>query len=126
MSETEFPNEKFTFKKDRYSKARGGASKFLFVACGACTTPLFIYQKDGPGALIRYYADRIVWPPDLIDYSPDTAKIGEIGALACGSCDNLIAVPMIYKPENRLAFRAITGAAHNFRSAARAAARLEE
>lgn len=124
----EFPNEKFRPKKDRYSKARGGPTKFLYIACGNCEEPAIVYQKDGPGRLLRCYADRIVWPPETVkvqtEISPDTVK--QAGALACSSCEKLLATPMVYEPENRPAYRLLPGAIHAYRSAEQAQARATE
>ena len=73
-----------------------------------------LYQKDGSGNLIRMYHDRIFEPNslskllcDLSDRSP---------ALKCPNCKTLLGVPMVYKPENRLAFRLIRGAVYKVKS----------
>lgn len=124
----EFPDDKFKPKKDSYAKARGGPSKFLYIACGKCEEPVMVYQKDGPGKLIRCYSDRIMWPPALVEdqatVTPATVK--EAGSLACSSCDNIIANPMLYEPENRPAFRVVPGSLHAYRSADQAQARAQE
>ncbi len=124
----EFPTEKFKLKKDRYSKARGGPSKFLYISCGNCEEPTMVYQKDGPGRLLRCYTDRIVWPPELIDKQTDVAPdtIKQAGALACLSCENMIATPMVYEPESRPAYRIIPGSIHAYRSVEQAQARSIE
>ncbi|MCC7004961.1 hypothetical protein IT397_03535 [Candidatus Nomurabacteria bacterium] len=124
----EFPNEKFKLRKDRYAKARGGSSKFLYIACGECEEPAMVYQKDGSGRLLRYYSDRIIWPPDLVEKQDDitTETIKQAGALACSSCDNLLATPMVYEPENRPAYRAVPGSVHAYRSAEQAQARTQD
>ncbi len=115
----EFPQEKFKPTKDRYSKARGGPSKFLYIACSNCDEPSMVYQKDGSGRLLRCYADRIVWPPELAEeqreITADTVK--QAGALACGTCETVLATPMVYKQEDRAAYRVIPGAIQTFRSA---------
>lgn len=71
-----------------------------------------VYQKDGPGRLLRMYADRIVWPPQLVERQqairPDTIK--KAGALACSNCEEMLGLPMIYASENRPAYRVIPGA----------------
>lgn len=121
----EFPSKKFKLTKDRYSKARGGPAKFLYISCGNCEEPAMIYQKDGPGRLLRCYTDRIVWPPELVEaqseISADTIK--QAGALACSSCENTLATPMVYESENRPAYRIIPGSIHAYRSAEQAQTR---
>ena len=73
-----------------------------------------VYQKDGPGKLIRCYADRIVWPVDLVKRQAQVtaASINEAVGLACASCGNVIGSPMIYEPEHRPAYRLIPGSMH--------------
>lgn len=124
----EFPRDKFKPTKDRYSKARGGPSKFLYIACGNCEEPAIVYQKDGSGRLLRCYTDRIVWPPEVIDtYAVTNADtIKKAGALACNSCDTVMGIPMVYEPENRPALRLIPGTTHAYRSAEQAQARSTE
>lgn len=124
----EFPTDMFKLKKDRYAKSRGGPSKYLYIACGNCEEPAMVYQKDGQGRLLRCYADRIVWPPELVDAQAElTAEtIKQAGVLACASCESVLATPMVYEPENRPAFRIIPGAIHAYRSAEQAQARLSE
>ncbi|MEO6109822.1 MAG: hypothetical protein ABIP50_02335 [Candidatus Saccharimonadales bacterium] len=123
----EFPEEKFKLAKDRYAKTRGGSSKFLYIACAECDEPAMIYQKDGPGRLLRYYADRIVWPPELvkaqIEVSVDSIK--KFGGLACHNCQNSLGTPMVYESESRPAYRAVPGSVHAYRSPAQALARSE-
>lgn len=124
----DFPAEKFKPKKDRYAKSRGGPSKFLYIACGECQNSVMVYQKDGPGRLLRWYADRIVWPPELVeeraDLTADTVR--QAGSLACMACANVLANPMVYEPENRAAYRIIPGSIHAYRSAEQANIRAQE
>jgi ribosomal protein S27E len=124
----DFPQEKFKPKKDRYAKSRGGPSKFLYISCGNCESPTMVYQKDGPGRLLRWYADRIAWPPELVEERADlTAEtVRQAGSLACTACANVLANPMVYEPENRAAYRIIPGAVHAYRSAGQAHARAQE
>lgn len=124
----EFPREKFKSKKDRYAKTRGGPSKFLYIACGNCEEPAMVYQKDGPGRLLRCYADRIVWPPGLVEERAEltAATVKEAGSLACAACANVIANPMVYEPESRAAYRIIPGSIHAYRSPEQAEARSQE
>ena len=85
-------------KSDKYKKARGGNSRVLKIFCSSCKTHILNYQKDGIGTLKRMYFDRIVGQ-----------KIIENKKLSCPNCKKLIAVPMIYKKENRPAFRLLVG-----------------
>lgn len=96
---------KFTAKKDKYSKARGGSSKFLILSCANCRREGFIYQKDGPGRLVRLYVDRFVAPQEFVEKLNNITTKSEMSGLKCPYCDELLAVPMIYEKENRLAYR---------------------
>lgn len=101
--------KKYDFKKDKYSKVRGGNSRFLDIFCSACNSHVALYQKDGPGALLRTYLDRIFAPTELSDLQyKNEAKKG-LPNLQCTKCQALIGVPMVYEPENRLAFRMVHG-----------------
>lgn len=88
------------FKKDRYSKARGGYSRFLNIYCSYCKKFLLLYQKDGPGILKRLYMDRIFSPPELTDLQKKNYKED----LICIYCKNIIGFPTIYEKENRKSF----------------------
>ena len=112
----EFPTEKFKLKKDSYVKARNGNSKLLYISCTKCNEPLMIYQKDGKGGLLRCYIDRMVWKA-----SNQAEK--QASNLTCLSCKNIIAIHMIYEPENRPAYRLIPGTIHTYRSIERAKVR---
>lgn len=92
--------KKLKLKRDGYMSARGGTSAFLNIYCARCRRWLLLYQKDGPGTLFRLYLDRIHAPEDL----------KKTKGLTCGHCNTSIGVPMVYKPENRQAFRLIPGA----------------
>lgn len=48
-----------TLVNDSYRTARGGESALLLVLCRQCAQHLFLYQKDGPGPLLRCYVNRI-------------------------------------------------------------------
>ncbi len=106
-----FPEKQPGMKKDRYSRARDGASRILQLTCSVCEAPFALYQKDGPGRLLRLYADRIYWPEELVERLADidADNVKEIGVLACGECDEALASPMVYKSENRPAFRVQPG-----------------
>ncbi|HBB49666.1 TPA: hypothetical protein DEQ22_03340 [Candidatus Nomurabacteria bacterium] len=85
----------FKFFKDGYRKVRGGYSRFLNVYCASCKAHLFLYQKDGPGALKRTYLDRILAP-----------KIKKTkNELVCEKCKKVIGTFFIYKKESRPAVR---------------------
>lgn len=99
---------KHKFKKDRYAKARGGSSEFLDIYCSSCKIHIALYQKDGPGSLLRMYLDRIFEPEDLAELQESNGKAA-VPNLRCSSCRTLVAVPMIYKLENRPALRLIKG-----------------
>lgn len=85
-------------KKDKYRKSRGGTSQIYKLYCSKCGDYLLTYQKDGIGALLRLYVDRII-----------TSNAGVSSNLICGSCTNLVGVPMVYKPEDREAYRLVRG-----------------
>ena len=83
---------------DKYRKSRGGRSKKLTLACEKCERVIFDYQKDGPGLLKRLYFDRI-----------DNPKFIGSKELSCPKCKTLLGVKIIYKKENRLAYRLFAG-----------------
>ena len=85
---------KKVFKNDKYKKARGGYSRLLDVSCQKCYEHICQYQKDGPGNLRRMYSDRIIEPKVSISKKD----------LSC-SKGHLLGVKIIYKKENRPAFR---------------------
>lgn len=101
--------DQYSFKKDRYAKVRGGNSHFINIYCSKCNSYILLYQKDGLGALIRLYLDRIFEPPVLAKLQYECNDKKEIPNLTCPKCANLLAIPMVYKPENRLAFSLIRG-----------------
>lgn len=103
------PEKHTLLKKGRYSKARGGNSRFLDIFCSACNSHIALYQKDGPGALLRMYLDRIFAPSTLtaLRHQGDDKK--DVPNLQCPKCHVLIGIPMVYRSENRLAFRLIRG-----------------
>lgn len=99
-----------SFKNDRYVKARGGNSHFLDIYCSSCNNYLLLYQKDGKGSLLRLYLDRIFEPPTLRKLQFECKSKNDIPNLKCSNCQKVIAISMVYKPENRLAFSLIRGA----------------
>lgn len=92
------PNNKvYKIKNDSFKQSRG-RSQMLNISCSKCATQTLIYQKDGPGPLLRCYLDRIAWPENLPALSP----------VICKNCNTVIGIPMVYEKENRLAFRMIS------------------
>lgn len=101
---------KYEFKRDRYSRARGGNSQWLNLGCANCGHCFALYQKDGPGALLRIYLDRIFAPEGLAQLQNMAHGRADLLNLSCEKCGSIIGVPMIYDLENRLAFRMNRGA----------------
>lgn len=96
-------------KKDRYSKERGGNSRFLDIFCSVCNSHVALYQKDGPGALLRMYLDRIFAPVALSTLQNQGGGKKDLPNLRCPKCSALIGTPMVYELESRLAFRLVRG-----------------
>ena len=88
----------FVFKKDKYSLKRGNYSRLLELRCRVCNDIILIYQKDGKGALLRIYLDRIV-----------SLKLPKRKMLICQKCKEVIGVLMKYKKENRNSYRLFQG-----------------
>lgn len=103
------PIDELRMVKDSYRSARGGSSMIFEIDCAKCDDPALLYQKDGPGQLLRCYTDRILWPPEVAVSAKEASSTKELGSLACQNCGNTIGGAMIYKPEQRLAFRLIKG-----------------
>ncbi len=100
--------KKQVFTSDKYKKARGGYSRLLKISCVKCATELCYYQKDGPGLLKRMYLDRIHGSRLYSGLQKKSLK--QIPSLVCRGCKELLGIPMIYKKENRFAFRLFVGA----------------
>lgn len=105
--------QKHRLKSDAYRKARGGSAQFLNLFCAKCHTHLALYQKDGPGRLLRLYYDRIFEPASFVAEASEAIRVG--GAkrwpkLVCPECDELIGSPMVYERENRPALLLQLGA----------------
>jgi len=96
------------FKSDKYRKTRSGYSRFLNVLCEHCGTKILVYQKDGPGPLKRLYLDRIFAPENLTNFQKLSIK--RVPNLVCPKCKNVLAIPYIYKKEQRRAYRLFVGA----------------
>lgn len=99
---------KYKIKKDKYYRARGGTAQFLELSCGKCGNYIALYQKDGPGNLLRLYVDRIIESDFGIKLQSFVNK-SDLPVFKCSKCDNIVGVPMIYEQEKRLAFRLIRG-----------------
>jgi hypothetical protein len=85
---------KILFKNDKYKKVRGGYSRLLEISCRKCNKVICHYQKDGPGNLRRMYLDRII-----------NKRVPISGKnLNCPEA-HLLGIKIIYKKENRPAFR---------------------
>lgn len=92
--------KKTIFTSDKYKKARGGYSRLLRISCEKCESKVCLYQKDGPGMLKRMYIDRMIEPcVSLINKE-----------LRCPSCKETIGIRIIYKKEQRPAYRLFAGA----------------
>ncbi len=96
-------------KKDEFQRARGNP-ELLSISCASCLTLLLIYQKDGPGSLLRCYLDRIAWPEKYQRLLKTNPTIQDLSPIACSCCGQLIGHPTIYAKENRLAFNLVRGA----------------
>lgn len=89
-------------KSDKFKKAREGSSRWLLLNCSTCKNPIAHYQKDGSGTLKRLYLDRISGVQD--------SKITAGENLVCNTCKTVLGTAMVYKQENRPAFRLFPGA----------------
>lgn len=96
---------KYKIINDRYRKNRGGASKIFQINCFICKCEVCTYQKDGPGALKRLYFDRILFPE-----KQDELLLRDKHDFICPNCKSVLGSFMIYKLENREAYRLFVGA----------------
>jgi ribosomal protein S27E len=85
-------------KRDIYSRARGGWSRILDIRCESCNAHLCYYQKDGSGHLKRMYIDR------MMNFVTSDSE------LVCKNCSASLGVKIVYKKENRPAYRLFAGA----------------
>ena len=107
MRQIQLPNGEFyKIKRDRYQKSRG-TPKILKICCSSCGELVLIYQKDGPGPLLRCYLDRIAWPTLYSALYCGHPSVKNIPNIACALCEATIATPVIYEKENRLAYHMI-------------------
>ncbi len=86
------------FINDKYKKSRGGYSRILDISCEKCSHTICQYQKDGPGILKRMYFDRVS------GIQPTSSK-----NLVCSKCKETLGAPIVYKKENRPAYRLFVG-----------------
>jgi hypothetical protein len=86
--------KKNTFKNDKYKRVRGGYSRLLAISCEKCGALICQYQKDGPGNLQRMYIDRI-----------SDSKVSMTRKDLVCSKGHLLGTKIIYKKENRPAYR---------------------
>jgi|SRR3989344_1224662 len=93
---------RLTFKKDKYSKARGSYSRCLNIYCRKCESLILTYQKDGPGNLRRLYLDRIFSPKNFADLQKQGKLVPNLN---CNQCKEVLGIPYIYSKEKRKAFR---------------------
>lgn len=100
----------FVLKNDQYRRVRGGSAAFLALSCAACNHLLAIYQKDGPGNLVRCYLNRFFFPPQLAGMHRNKSVMNEsdMPNFRCQACNALIGVPMKYQ-DGRLAYRLVVG-----------------
>lgn len=101
----------FELKNDEYRRARGGTAVFLQLQCARCGNDIMIYQKDGPGSLLRCYLNRIFSPPELekLQRSDSIRQPGDMSSLVCSKCGGILGYPMQYR-DGRLAFSLVVGA----------------
>lgn len=92
------------FIYDAYTERRG-QPKMLEIKCRRCGGWVMSYQKDGPGALLRCYLDRIHAPEHLEDRQNLQFDVRTFPRLRCNSCNVIIGVPMVYQLESRPAYK---------------------
>lgn len=86
--------KKNKYINDKYRKIRGGYSRFINISCQKCKGNICLYQKDGPGNLRRMYIDRIT-----------NSKVSTVKKEFLCSNGHLLGIRIIYKKENRPAYR---------------------
>jgi ribosomal protein S27E len=102
-------NDKYEIKNDRYAKSRGGHSRLLDIICVKCDERVVLYQKDGQGGLVRLYLNRIFEPAEIAKLQFEDHSKSTLPDLKCQKCKTLIATPMLYEQDGRLALRLIRG-----------------
>lgn len=102
-------------KNDSYRRSRGGTTRFFDLYCSKCGGHLLLYQKDGPGNLLRLYFDRIFEPSAFVSkLRVRTPK--DAPSLRCPNCTNNIGTPMLYEREKRLSYLLRPGSFMKLRS----------
>lgn len=86
------------YENPHYRKPKG--SRRIIVACAYCKTDIALYDKVGPGGLLRMYTDRIV------QAAVDLSKRG----LFCPQCREQIGAKTTLKRKKTEAFRLLRGA----------------
>lgn len=89
--------QKFTFLVENYQKARGDWSRFLYLYCAYGGHHVALFQKDGPGPLMRSYLHRILAPADLADLQ-NKKKVPEVH---CRYYARLLGISDLYDEETR-------------------------
>lgn len=100
------PKTKVGFKNDKFKKTRGGYSRLLDISCADCKTHICFYQKDGPGILKRVYLDRII---ESVFEGQESKSLKAARSFVCPNCKQQLGTPIVYKKENRLAYRLFVG-----------------
>lgn len=85
---------------DEYRTARGGWSSLLSLSCAACESDSGLYQKDGPGPLLRCYANRFV---DLDGHTVRRKTATQEAVWNCESCNATLGNGFTYE-DSRWAF----------------------
>lgn len=101
--------KKYKAKKDKYTTARGGWSTLLSIFCTGCGKEVLLYQKDGPGPLKRMYLDKMLAPALLVKRAKKYKYKSRMAPLRCDGCREIMATPMVYEKEKRLAQEVIPG-----------------
>ncbi len=101
-------SEKSVFIFNSYTERRGDP-KMLAIHCAQCKAFVMDYQKDGPGRLLRCYLDRIHRPYALKMLQYKKFSISTSPKLHCPTCKKVIGIPMIYKMEQRPAYKMLFG-----------------
>ncbi|MBN1679743.1 MAG: hypothetical protein JW966_05590 [Anaerolineae bacterium] len=96
-------------KKTARSRQSKSGSSYLTVYCAACREPVLLYQKDGPGGLLRAYLDRILAPENLAALCATCDTKSDVPNLVCPACGSVLGVPMVHGSGDRLAFRLVRG-----------------
>ncbi len=94
------------YKNPDYRKAKGG--RRIIVMCAHCKTEIILYEKVGPGGLLRMYVDRII---------ESSIKLPK-GGLFCPDCSAQLGARGVLRRNKKQAYRLIRGA-FNVREAER-------